>query len=65
MRASCSRHLSQEQELNRLPAGMALRKGDFDTLNFLNNWIEVNTKFFAERHHYWFETQDWRSKIGN
>ncbi len=57
--------LSQEQELNRLPAGMALRKGDFDTLNFLNNWIEVNTKFFAERHHYWFETQDWRSKIGD
>ena len=27
--------LSQDQELNRLPAGMAVRKGDVDTLNFL------------------------------
>jgi polar amino acid transport system substrate-binding protein len=55
--------LSQDQELNRLPAGMAIRKGDVDTLNVLNNWIEVNTKFFQQRRHYWFETQDWRSQV--
>ena len=55
--------LTQEQELNRLPAGMALRKGDIDTLNFLNNWIEVNAKFFQQRRHYWFETQDWRPQV--
>ena len=42
---------------------MALRKGDVDTLNFLDNWIEVNTKFFQQRRHYWFETQDWRSQV--
>ena len=55
--------LSQDQELNRLPAGMAVRKGDVDTLNFLDNWITVNTKFFQQRRHYWFETQDWRSQV--
>jgi polar amino acid transport system substrate-binding protein len=56
--------LTQEQELNRLPSGMAVRKGDVDTLNVLNNWIQVNTKFLQERRHYWFETQDWRAAVG-
>ena len=55
--------LSQDQELNRLPSGMAVRKGDVDTLNFLDNWIGVNTKFFQQRRHYWFETQDWRAQV--
>ncbi|HEY6431427.1 MAG TPA: transporter substrate-binding domain-containing protein [Acetobacteraceae bacterium] len=56
--------LSQEQELNRLPAGMAVRKGDVDTLNVLDNWIAANSKFLRARRHYWFETQDWRSAVG-
>ena len=43
---------------------MAIRKGDVDTLNVLDNWIEVNTKFFQQRQHYWFETQDWRAQLG-
>ena len=56
--------LSQDQELNRLPSGMAVRRGDIDTLNVLNNWIQVNTKFLQARRHYWFETQDWRATVG-
>ncbi len=56
--------LTQDQELNRLPSGMAVRKGDVDTLNVLNNWIAVNTKFLQDRRHYWFETQDWRAAVG-
>ncbi len=56
--------LSQEQELNRLPSGMAVRKGDVDILNFLDNWIEVNTKFFQARRHYWFETTEWAGLVG-
>jgi polar amino acid transport system substrate-binding protein len=56
--------LSQDQQMNRLPSGMALRKGDVDTLNVLNNWIVANTKFLQARRHYWFETQDWRAAIG-
>ena len=55
--------LTQDQELNRLPAGMAVRKGDVDTLNILDNWIRVNTTFFQQRRHYWFETQDWRAQV--
>ena len=55
--------LSQETELNRLPAAMAVRKGDPDTLNVLNNWIEANAKFFQARRHYWFETQEWKSQM--
>lgn len=56
--------LTQAQELNRLPAGMAVRKGDADTLNVLNNWIQANTTFLQARRHYWFETQDWRTAVG-
>ena len=55
--------LSQDQELNRLPAGMAVRKGDVDTLNVLDNWIAANSKFLRARRHYWFETQDWSSLV--
>jgi polar amino acid transport system substrate-binding protein len=56
--------LSQQEQLNRLPSGMAIRKGDVDTLNVLNNWIASNTKFLRARRHYWFETQDWRAVVG-
>jgi polar amino acid transport system substrate-binding protein len=56
--------LSQQEQLNRLPSGMAIRKGDVDTLNVLNNWIAANTKFLQTRRHYWFETQDWRAAVG-
>jgi len=56
--------LSQQEQLNRLPSGMAIRKGDVDTLNVLNNWIQANTKFLQARRHYWFETQDWRAAVG-
>jgi polar amino acid transport system substrate-binding protein len=56
--------LSQDQQMNRLPSGMAIRKGDVDTLNVLNNWIAANTKFLQARRHYWFETQDWRAAVG-
>ncbi len=47
------------------PIGFAIRKGDFDTLNFLNNWITVVRAegWLKERKHYWFETMDWQSLI--
>ncbi len=45
------------------PIGFALRKGDFDTLNYLNNWIRVVEAegWLTERKHYWFETKEWES----
>jgi polar amino acid transport system substrate-binding protein len=47
------------------PIGFAVRKGDFDTLNFFNNWITFVTAegWLKERKHYWFETTEWESLI--
>lgn len=42
---------------------MAVRKGDVDTLNVLDDWIAANSKFLRARRHYWFETQDWSSLV--
>lgn len=49
----------------REPIGFALRKGDFDTLNFFNNWITVVEAegWLKERKHYWFETTDWENLL--
>ena len=47
------------------PIGFALRKGDFDTLTFFNNWITGvrHEGWLDERHHYWFVTRDWSGLI--
>lgn len=44
---------------------MGLRKGDVDTLNFLNNWIarEQASGWIQERYRYWFEGVEWRSRV--
>ncbi|MFC1838994.1 transporter substrate-binding domain-containing protein [Thermodesulfobacteriota bacterium] len=47
------------------PIAFAVRKGDFDTCNFLNNWIRVVEAegWLKERKHYWFETDEWQIMI--
>jgi len=47
------------------PIGFAVRKGDFDTLNFFNNWITFVTAegWLKERKHFWFETREWESLV--
>ncbi len=47
--------------ITREPIGFAVRKGDFDTLNFLDSWIRVVEAegWLAELKAYWFETQEW------
>jgi polar amino acid transport system substrate-binding protein len=47
------------------PIGFAVKKGDFDTINFFNNWITVVKAegWLKERKHYWFETVDWEDRI--
>lgn len=49
----------------REPIGFAIRKGDADFLNFLNNWIRVRNAdgWLQERYDYWFTTEDWRDQI--
>jgi len=43
------------------PIGFAVRKGDFDTLTFFNNWITIvsHEGWLKERHDYWFGTKEW------
>jgi len=47
------------------PIGFAVRKGDFDFLNFLDNWIRVKKAegWLQERHKYWFTTLDWKERV--
>ena len=47
------------------PIGFAVRKGDHDFLNFLNNWVLVagSEGWLAERYDYWFKTMDWETRI--
>jgi polar amino acid transport system substrate-binding protein len=47
------------------PIGFAVRKGDPDTLNFFNNWINYVSAegWLKERKHYWFETKAWEDQL--
>ncbi len=47
------------------PIGFALRKGDYDLINYFDNWIRVKDAegWLAETKHYWFETRDWVNRI--
>jgi polar amino acid transport system substrate-binding protein len=53
------------QTFTKEPIGFAVRKGDPDFLNYLNNWIRVRNAdgWLQERHSYWFTTRDWKSQI--
>jgi polar amino acid transport system substrate-binding protein len=43
---------------------MAVRKGDPDALNFLNNWIQNRTLdgWLEERQAYWFKAREWKDQ---
>lgn len=45
--------------------GFALRKGDPDSLNYLNSWIQtVDAEgWLQERHNYWFNTKEWEQLL--
>ncbi len=47
------------------PNGIALRKGDVDTLNYVNNWIAAvqAEDWIQERYRYWFESLDWEKDV--
>ena len=41
--------------------GMAIRPGEHDAMNFLNNWIRIREEsgWLQSRHDYWFKTREW------
>ncbi len=53
--------LPLDSDFTKEPIGFAVRKGDFDTLTFFNNWITIvsHEGWLTERHHYWFGTKEW------
>ena len=57
--------LPLKENFTREPIAFAIRKGDFDTTNFLNGWITVVQAegWLKERKHYWFETMDWQDTV--
>lgn len=57
--------LAYPEQLMKEPISMGLRKGDTDTLNFLDNWIEAarGKGWIEERYRFWFETTQWQSLV--
>ncbi|RLD30725.1 MAG: amino acid ABC transporter substrate-binding protein, partial [Bacteroidetes bacterium] len=57
--------LPLEENFTKEPIGFALQKGDYDLLNFFNNWITVVDAegWLKERKQYWFGTQDWQGLV--
>lgn len=54
-----------EGTLTKEPISMGVRKGDPDTLAYLNNWIEVVRAegFLEEKANYWWRSMDWSSRL--
>lgn len=57
--------LPMKDTFTREPIGFAVRKGDADTLNFLNSWITVVEAegWLKERKAFWFDTRDWEKRL--
>ncbi len=55
----------EQNTFTKEPIGFAIKKGDPDFLNFLNNWILVTESegWLQERQDYWFKTLDWETRL--
>ncbi|MGR5149212.1 transporter substrate-binding domain-containing protein [Photobacterium alginatilyticum] len=58
-------YIPLSERLSRGSEAFAIRHGEFDLLNFFNNWILLRTEdgWLKERHDYWFTTLDWQNQI--
>lgn len=54
-----------EGNLTRGDEAIALRKGDPDTLNWVNNWVLFHTsnQWLKERNDAWFSNRDWKDRV--
>ena len=54
-----------KEELSKEQNAMGIRKGEVDTLNYLDNWIRrvESEGWLQERHNYWFTTKEWESMV--
>ena len=53
------------KSIKQTPSSIAMRKGDIDTLNVINNWIllKKNEGWLQERSDYWFKTRKWKDQL--
>lgn len=54
-----------DKDFTREPISFAVRKGEHDFLNWLNNWVLVNMSkgWLQNRYNYWFFTNEWEDQI--
>ena len=54
-----------KEDLTREPISFAVKKGDPDFLNWLNNWVRFTSSkgWLQNRYEYWFYTNDWENQI--
>ena len=54
-----------KENFTKEPIGFAIRKGDYDALNYFNNWItNMHAQgFLKEKKAYWFESRDWADLV--
>lgn len=57
--------LPLKENFTKEPIGFAVPKGDHDTLNYFNNWIQVvqSEGFIQERKSYWFGSMAWEPLV--
>jgi polar amino acid transport system substrate-binding protein len=57
--------VSYNEPLMKEPIAFGVRKGDFDTVNFFNNWIEMvkSRGWIEERYAYWFLSRNWKDLV--
>ena len=57
--------VSYNEQLMKEPIAFGVRKGDFDTVNFFNNWIETvkSRGWIDERYAYWFLSRNWKDLV--
>ena len=58
-------NLPFEEPFSSEVGAIAVRKGDLDTLNFFNTWIEANkaSGWLEQRSQYWFQTREWEDQV--
>ena len=58
-------YLPLDEDFTQEPIAFAVRKGDLDYLNWLNNWVRVNMSkgWLQNRYQYWFFTNEWESMV--
>jgi polar amino acid transport system substrate-binding protein len=54
-----------EENFTKEPIGFAIRKGDYDALNYFNNWIlNMHAQgFLKEKKAYWFASRKWEDLV--